>query len=241
MTSAVPELHPQLSLALDAAPEASLPARLVRLGLPAHLEVTLTRNRTVLVSFDPANGLRLHAGYAWAGDDVLRAILVFVAPRTTRRERIAARRRFLAFPVERHAPVRARRRPAAPPDEHAPLLDRLVRLHQILNERHFGGTLSTIVLRLSDRMQTRLGEFQAPHGGDPAAIVISRRHLRRDGWSVVAETLLHEMVHQWQHETGQPLDHGVAFRRKARAVGISPAATVPAAHLHVPRTPGIIP
>jgi len=230
----------QLSLSLDAAPEAELPARLRRLGLPAHLDVTLTRNRTVLVTFDPGAGIRLHAGYAWAGDDVLRAILAFLAPRTPRRERLAARRRFLAFPVERHAPVRPARRSARPPEEHAPLVERLVRLHQILNERHFAGALSSIALRLSDRMQTRLGEFQAPHGAEPAAIVLSRRHLRRDGWTAVAETLLHEMVHQWQHEAGLPLDHGPAFRRKARAVGISPAATVPAGYIHAPRTPGVI-
>jgi hypothetical protein len=40
----------------------------------------------------------------------------------------------------------------------------------------------------------------------------------------VEETLLHEMVHQWQAETGQPVDHGRAFRRKAREVGITPRA-----------------
>ena len=37
-------------------------------------------------------------------------------------------------------------------------------------------------------------------------------------------TLLHEMVHQWQHETGRVVDHGAEFRRKAREVGITPAA-----------------
>lgn len=230
----------QLLLPLEEAPEAGLAARLHRLGLPAHLDVALTRNRTVLVSFDPGVGLRLHAGYAWAADDVLRAIIAFVHPRTPRGERLVARRRFLAFPVDRHAPSRAPRRVAEPPDAHAPLLDRLRRLHQILNERHFGSTLSPIALRLSDRMRTRLGEFQAPDAHHPAAIVLSRRHLRRDGWTAAAETLLHEMVHQWQHEQGLPLDHGAAFRRKARAVGISPAATVPAGYVHSPRVPGTI-
>ena len=37
-------------------------------------------------------------------------------------------------------------------------------------------------------------------------------------------TLLHEMVHQWQHETGRPVDHGTEFRAKCREVGITPAA-----------------
>jgi hypothetical protein len=89
-------------------------------------------------------------------------------------------------------------------------------------------------------MQSRLGEFQAPGEGHSAAIVLSHRHLRRDGWTAAAETLLHEMIHQWQHETGLPLDHGVAFRRKARALGISPAATVPAGYIHTPRFTGTI-
>ncbi len=37
-------------------------------------------------------------------------------------------------------------------------------------------------------------------------------------------TLLHEMVHQWQAESGVPVDHGPAFRRKARQVGVLPGA-----------------
>ena len=32
------------------------------------------------------------------------------------------------------------------------------------------------------------------------------------------------MVHQWQAETGLPVDHGPGFRRKAREVGIEPQA-----------------
>jgi hypothetical protein len=35
---------------------------------------------------------------------------------------------------------------------------------------------------------------------------------------------LHEMVHQWQAETGLPVDHGASFRRKAREVGVLPGA-----------------
>jgi len=32
------------------------------------------------------------------------------------------------------------------------------------------------------------------------------------------------MVHQWQAESGMPVDHGEEFRQKARQLGISPAA-----------------
>jgi hypothetical protein len=43
----------------------------------------------------------------------------------------------------------------------------------------------------------------------------------------VEHTLLHEMVHQWQAENGLPVDHRGGFRRKAREVGILPAARRP--------------
>jgi hypothetical protein len=36
--------------------------------------------------------------------------------------------------------------------------------------------------------------------------------------------MLHEMVHQWQAETGQQIDHGRTFRQKAREVGVIPSA-----------------
>jgi len=53
---------------------------------------------------------------------------------------------------------------------------------------------------------------------------ISKFHIEHDGWGEVEHTLLHEMVHQWQVESGLALDHGPVFRRKARAVGIVPSA-----------------
>ncbi len=218
----------QLGLALDVAPEAGLPARLVRLGLPADMPVTLTRNRTVLLSQHPRAGLRLHAGYAWAPDEVLRAIVRFLAPRRPRAERLAARRIFLTFPVELHVGATpASRRPVLVRDADRPTLERLVRLHEILNIRHFGGALPPIPIHVSHRMSTRLGELRADRAGRAVAITVSSRHLRRDGWAAMTDTLLHEMVHQWQCENGLPLDHGPVFRRKAREVGIVPAATVP--------------
>jgi hypothetical protein len=36
--------------------------------------------------------------------------------------------------------------------------------------------------------------------------------------------MLHEMVHQWQAESGLGVDHGPTFRAKAREVGVLPAA-----------------
>jgi hypothetical protein len=60
--------------------------------------------------------------------------------------------------------------------------------------------------------------------GRPLEITISRRHLARHDWSEVEHTLLHEMVHQWQAESGLRVDHGPTFRRKAREVGVLAAA-----------------
>jgi len=60
--------------------------------------------------------------------------------------------------------------------------------------------------------------------GKPLEIAISRRHIARHLWSEVEHTLLHEMVHQWQAETGLPVDHRAAFRRKAAEVGVLPVA-----------------
>jgi hypothetical protein len=74
-------------------------------------------------------------------------------------------------------------------------------------------------------MRSRLGELAVElRSGRPLEIAISRRHLLRHDWSEVEHTLLHEMVHQWQAESGLRVDHGVTFRRKAMEVGVLPAA-----------------
>jgi hypothetical protein len=112
------------------------------------------------------------------------------------------------------------------PAEHETMVHRLLRLHEILNARHFSGLLATLPISISDRMRSRLGEFRVDHEGRSGEITLSGRHVRRDGWPAASETLLHEMVHQWQCETGRPLDHGAGFRAKAREVGISPNARV---------------
>lgn len=180
----------------------------------------------MLISWRAASGLRLHAGYAAASDEVLQAIVRFLARRVPRAERIAARRTFMAFPVEAHVASRPEppRVPAPTPAADQPLIDRLIQLHDLLNARHFAGALDPIRIRLSDRMRRRLGELRVSRLGAPVEIAISRRHIRRDGWNATCDTLLHEMVHQWQAKHGHALDHGPLFRRMAKAVGITPRA-----------------
>jgi len=104
-------------------------------------------------------------------------------------------------------------------------LQRLARLFRALNARYFGGRLPELPLRISGRMTRRLGQLTLERkSGRPVEIAISRTHLERHAWDEIAHTLLHEMVHLWQWQAGLKVDHGPAFRRMARAVGITPAA-----------------
>lgn len=196
--------------------------RLEQLGLRSVERVVTHTNRTVMVNLTSRRVLRLHQGYAAAPDRVLRAIVRFLDPRLPRAARRAAEREFLGFPVELHAPS-----PARPPRTERPrpgdvlLLQRLASLHDSFNRVHFGGALGMLPIRLSGRMRTRLGELTVDlRTGRATEIAISRRHIQRHPWSEVEHTLLHEMVHQWQAESGLTVDHGPSFRRKAAELGI---------------------
>jgi len=213
----------QLDLGLEAPPRdaTELLARLRAMGLTGIDTCRLTRNRAVMVSYR-GRELRVHEGYLAAPPEVLSAIVTFVSGRTAPSRR-AARRRILGFPVAR--PVRRTRRPDAPHPHDEPLRRRLTEWHRRYNDHHFDGALRPIAVRVSRRMRARLGHYMsATPSGEPAEIVISRRHIRRHGWEEALHTLLHEMVHQWQDETGHPIDHGRVFRAKAREVGVTPSA-----------------
>jgi hypothetical protein len=194
--------------------------RLQALGLSRVTRCRLTTNRRVMVSFKGIE-LRVHRGYVDAPQGVLEAIVRFVEARD-RRARRKASSELLAFPIAT-APARRRREPAHPKD--AALGVELREWHARLNAERFGGQLRSLDVRVSRRMRTRLGHYAAANkAGDPAEIVISHYHIRRHGLDEALRTLVHEMVHQWQDEQGMKLDHGSAFRSKARAVGIPPFA-----------------
>ncbi len=176
-----------------------------------------------MVSFDQHGGLRVHQGYAQAPDHIVAAIAIWARPWVRRRDRKAAAQVFLEFSVHGDAPppLKRRRDATEPGDEER--LERLRALHLILNQRWFGAQLSSVEIVLSSRMRRKLGHYE-PASSGARAIAISRRHIRRDGWEEVADTLLHEMVHQWQDESGLAVDHGPTFRKKAVEVGIEPRA-----------------
>jgi hypothetical protein len=195
-------------------------ARLGQLGLRRITSCRLTRNRNVMVSFG-AGELRVHEGYLAAPEPVLQAIVTFVEGRT-RAERRAAQRVILGHPVRVSRPAARRERTH---EEDLGIAAQLGEWHRRYNTRHFQGRLREIEIRVSRRMKSRLGHYTAATpGGEPAEIAISRAHLRRHGWTETLHTLLHEMVHQWQDESGHTIDHGRSFRSKAREVGIAPYA-----------------
>ena len=206
--------------------EEDLPARLYLLGLHGVSRVVTHTNRSVMVSIGKRRVLRIHAAYAHASDGVLRAIIRFLDPRLPRAIRRAAERELLAFPVEEYAssgPPQLRQERPRPGD--LLLLHRLSQAFDRFNREHFDGKLSPLPIRLSSRMRSRLGELSVDiRSGQPIEIAISRRHIARHRWSEVEHTLLHEMVHQWQAESGLPVDHGPLFREKARQVGVVPGA-----------------
>jgi hypothetical protein len=214
------------SISLLAGPDEVLARRLRLLGLRQVDAVRTHTNRTVMVSLNERLVLRLHRGYVFAGDRVLSAIVRFLDPRGSRIERRRAEQVFLAFPVELYAPrPRDRAGTERPRPGDLALLHRLRSLHRELNRTHFSGALGEIPIRLSGRMRTRLGEVSVDlRTGKPIEIALSRRHLAEHPWREVEHTVLHEMVHQWQAETGRSIDHGPSFREKAREVGVLPAA-----------------
>lgn len=181
----------------------------------------LTHNRAVMVSFRDGE-LRVHEGYLDAPAEVLRALVLFVEGKTSA-ERRRARGLILAHPVGPREPGTTRRAPRTHAEDDE-LAAGLADWHLAYNLRFFDGTLRTIPVRVSRRMRSRLGHYTAASGSGPAEIAISRRHVVRHGVDEALHTLLHEMVHQWQDETGQAIDHGPLFRARAREVGITPAA-----------------
>ncbi len=190
-------------------------------GLRGVERIVFTRNRRTMVSLS-SGVLRVHEGFVSAPTHVQAAIAIFATSRN-KVKRSAAREIIVAYPVPIRPPTR---RPAVQHAEDEPMAVRLTLLHAQLNLEHFSGALEPLEIQVSRRLARRLGHYTPrAHNGGRGEIVMSRRHVRRDGWPEAIHTLLHEMVHQWQDETGRPVDHGAGFRAKCRAVGIEPAAT----------------
>ncbi len=214
-----PRDGPSRGRAATRARTAVLFSRLQDMGLRGVESLVLMRTRTVMVSLI-GRTLRVNEGYADAPEPVLHAIVTFATSRT-KVARAAARDAILQFEIDRPPAPRRIERPR--PGDLA-LIAQLTAAHGQLNAQHFDGALTTLPIRLSGRMATRLGHFDPGSRHVASEIVMSRTHVVQHGWREAMHTLLHEMVHQWQHETGVPVDHLSGFRRKAREVGITPSA-----------------
>ena len=206
-----------------------LGTRLTAQGLRPVSRIRITENRTVLVSLSRQRVLSVHKAYLDAPDEILQAIVKFVAPGARR----DVRRRSQQVIVDWYASTwrlgdwatgHRPRRPEVPRPGDEETLTRLRLLFSQFNERYFSGALPAIPICLSSRMRSRLGQLTLDPSGQPADISISRRHLRAHGWDEAGHTLLHEMVHLWQCVSGQKVDHGSKFRAKAREVGVEAAA-----------------
>ncbi len=215
MTAAV-----QLGLELPAGDE-DLPSRLYALGLDPNIRVALTDNSATMVSFGDG-WLRVHRGYAFAGDEVVGAIVRFSKAR--RRDSRSEAKRVLLGYASVLPGRRARVRREVTHHEDTAYATRLTEAHAELNAQFFGSALNAMDICVSRRMKRKLGHYALASGDARARIAISRRHIRRDAWDDVIHTLLHEMVHQWQQESALPVAHDRAFRAKAREVGINPRA-----------------
>ena len=148
---------------------------------------------------------------------IRRAVRAAIAARTAHHTRPAG-------PARPSRPARATRLVRTHPDDE-PIAMQLQEWHRRLNAERFDGKLATIAVRVSRRMRSRLGHYAPAQRGAPAEIAVSTRHVKRHGFEQALQTLLHEMVHQWQDEARLPLGHGSEFRRKAREVGITARAS----------------
>ena len=108
-------------------------------------------------------GLRIHRGYAWAPDRVLRAIVRFLDPRVT--PACAARGASGSFWPFRSSSTRRRPRTRPGRSRLGPVtcvLSAPAAAHSIgeLNVEHFGGTLGELPIRLSGRMRDPAGRAE---------------------------------------------------------------------------------
>ena len=150
--------------------------RLRTLGLGHIRSLVLTRNRSVVVSVRGYE-LRVHEGFIDAPAEMHAQIVRFVTARR-KWERKAARDAIVGYALP--APVKPARAPERTHPEDESLVERLAEWHTRFNGERFGASLSAVPIRVSRRMQRRLGHYAPGADGNGPEIAISARHLRRD-------------------------------------------------------------
>lgn len=106
-----------------------------------------------------------------------------------------------------------------------PVAERLTRLYDQMNVRFFNGSLPKAIIAIGPDLITRYGYYRLGRDdiGAKHRIHLNARHFGRSE-SNIAITLLHEMIHLFQHEFGhvghRPRYHNKEFVDLAAARGI---------------------
>ncbi|HET8771026.1 MAG TPA: hypothetical protein VFM71_08580, partial [Gemmatimonadaceae bacterium] len=129
--------------------------RLRAIGLGHIRSLVLTRNRSVVVSVRGYE-LRVHEGFIDAPSAMHEQIVRFVTARR-KWERKAARDAIVGYALP--APVKPARAPERTHPEDESLVERLAEWHTRFNGERFGASLSSVPIRVSRRMQRRLGHY----------------------------------------------------------------------------------
>ena len=91
----------------------------------------------------------------------------------------------------------------------------------LINETYFGNRLPDIMLRISDRLCSRIGYAHS----NPLGIVLSYHYLTKYGWEVMDEVMRHEIAHIYAyHFYGERGHRGAQFRRACELMSVSPTA-----------------
>lgn len=104
-----------------------------------------------------------------------------------------------------------------------PLVTELQRWREILCFE-FKLELSPVALRIGGARSHCFAHFRPGHNdfGIRREVAFNDRALERPSWQIIG-TLLHELLHAWQHDHGQPGRrnyHNVQFRTKAEKYGL---------------------
>jgi predicted SprT family Zn-dependent metalloprotease len=90
-----------------------------------------------------------------------------------------------------------------------------------INQDYFDSGLPDIMLRISDRLYSRIGYAHS----NPLGIVLSYRYLQKYGWDVMDDVFKHEIAHVYAyHFHGERGHRGGNFLDACQRMGVSPSA-----------------
>ncbi len=90
-----------------------------------------------------------------------------------------------------------------------------------INEDYFEKQIPDIMLRISDRLYSRIGYAHS----NPLGIVLSYRYLQKYGWNVMDDVFKHEIAHVYAyHFHGERGHRGRNFLDACSRMGVSPSA-----------------